>query len=118
MLRVGLTRRRPRGHTRQTHLAHQPLHTLAINAPAATTQKHHHAPRAVERAMRVFLVDQRAQLQVFLVLAGLPQCRVQSSVHRGAWHGRQFTLARQRQTGITVLDPGQALLLAYPPTFF
>jgi site-specific DNA recombinase len=59
---------RPRRHPRQSHRAHESLHPLAVDDMPEPAQVHHHAPTAVKRPSRVFLVNQSAQQQIFFIL--------------------------------------------------
>src|SRR5450830_620323 len=109
---------RPRRHARQTHVAHQALHALAVDHVARRAQEHDHAPAAIKRPAGIFLVNQRAQRQVVLVLVRLPGRRLDPAVHRCARHASELTLARQRQLGVPRFDPAQARLLVQGPSFF
>ena len=71
VLRMLAGRIRPRRHPCQSHRAHEPLHPLAIADTPQPAQTQHHAPAAVKRSACVFLVDQPAQQQIFLILFAL-----------------------------------------------
>ena len=61
------------------YLAHQALHALAVYHMALATQEHHHAATAIERPVRVFLVDQPAQQQILRAI--VLSCIDNSSIH-------------------------------------
>jgi hypothetical protein len=52
---------------RDAHLAHQPLHALAIDATPFAIEHRHHPPRAQERPGREQLVDPPHQLNVVVI---------------------------------------------------
>jgi len=116
VLRLRLARVRPRRHARQSHAAHQALHALAIDDAARSLQEHHHAPAAVERSARVFLVDQAAQQQV--LGARLSRHRGgEPPVHCRAWHFGQLALTAQGQL-VGAVDPADPRVQIHTPNYF
>ncbi len=96
--RRSLARAGARNQGFQPHKPHQPLHPLAIDAPAFLIQVERHSARAVERLLQIEFVDPTHQSQI---VGGRLGSR---PIDAGTGDVQQLALPPHRQLGSTSLD--------------
>src|SRR5262249_54527414 len=91
------------------HLAHQPLHALAIDATPLAIEHRHHPPRAQERPGCEQLVDPPHQLNV--VVIGRPR----RPIYARSRNAQQLALPADRSTLMIALHPSSPIRRAHLP---